>query len=413
MQERSIFDIEALPGSIFVDNLMVSSADRLLSRQYYDLPREPDLQDPIVASALFSYDLLNSAILVESIVCHDSLYVNAESIDIWNKNIWQDTLQPLQKIISPVAWPSEQRLEVERQLSPILRSILADASIHAQHKDSSFLKFFADVVLRATHERYDSYRYVLIEDKFFSQPLSHPWSSVHAVLLGAAFYLMCSQVIGVPYKPSILRASILSNTLQHEFHRREFDAAGIAMDLLEKSREEVAKQYFEKLLELNLVETRMPCVLAAILKEARSPSDVLPIALQIRESKEAKAFRTWSADFSGAIQKGDLVQIGVFHKEVEEVVKDVNKMLGITNEDSLKVTLGWGPVSLGRAFSLPKVIQRPIRLKRHLWFLHNMYTELATMARFSTRVEQVLMPGLPDWFHPQVPSEANWGYLRH
>ncbi|HVF98217.1 MAG TPA: hypothetical protein VND68_00125 [Chloroflexia bacterium] len=411
MQAPSLFDIEPVPGSVFIDNLMVSSADRLLSTQYANLAEEPELRDPIVASALFSHDLINLAILLESIVCHNTVYVNAEFIDIWNKNIWQDSLQSLQGIVRPVVWPHEQRVDAERQLSHALSSILSEASAILGDNNSSFLGFFTDVIYRTSHKAY-SYGHRLIEDKFFQQPLAHPWSSQHAVILGAAFYLMCSQVIGVPYKPSILRAHILRKTIQREFRDRHFDAASIALDILEQGRTSVTEQYFEKLLELNLVEATMPCMLAAILKESKLPSDVLLLALQIRGSKEAIAFRDWSTEFSQTIQDGELMRIGVLYKEVEGIVRDVNRMLGITTDDNLAVTLGWGPVSLGRAFSLPKALQKPIRVKRHLWLLHNLYKELATMARFSDHVERVLLSNLPDWFRPDIPGESVWGSLR-
>jgi hypothetical protein len=75
----------------------------------------------------------------------------------------------------------------------------------------------------------------------------------------------------------------------------------------------------------------------------------------------------------------------------------------LKTDDNLSVKLGWGPVSFSPAFSLPKFLNKPIYLKRHLWFLHNMYRGMISMARISDHVERVLITPLPEWFRSHIP----------
>jgi hypothetical protein len=45
---------------------------------------------------------------------------------------------------------------------------------------------------------------------------------------------------------------------------------------------------------------------------------------------------------------------GELVKELNDVVADTNKFLGLTTNDGISVKLGWGPVSVGSSFSLPR-----------------------------------------------------------
>ncbi len=402
MVPKSILELSPVEDGVFVDNLMVCSADRLLATRYRQVEDDITFNDPEVITLLFSHDLLNMSALVESVVCHEKLYINAEYIDRWNSNIQDSTLQSLDDIIVPVFWPEEKRKEAEDELRQIGLSV------------ESGLYGLADLIFRATHHgfRHEDYRTRLVERKFFTpyEEGSSPWGTPFyiGIGLGLGFYLLSSQILGIPYKPSALRAQMLSGVIGNVYRSRRFNAADIAISLLEKSRETVVNEYFNKLLELNVIEAHLPCVLSSILKESKSSADVMLIAKQIRESDEGKAFRRWSADFSFTIQNGDLGKIGEFVKELERVTTNVNKLLGLTSNDNISLKLGWGPVGVGYSFSLPKVLKRPIYFKRHLWFLHNMYTGMAVMARLSDHIERVLIESLPEQFQVALQRNINW-----
>lgn len=386
MKVKSVFEVGPVDDGIFIDNLMVCSADRLLSSQYRYLKN--DLVDKYgLAATLFRHDLLNLAILVESIVCHDKIYINADYIDRWNSNIQESMLQSLNDILIAVSCPQDQRKETEDKLYEVFTGT----------RWGSAIQKLSDVVYRATHHDHMMDRRTRSLFLPHEEEIHHRGAPFH-IVIGTAFYLMCSQVVGIPYKPSAIRAQLLSNQLEHDLRSQQFCAADLAISLMEKSREEVANEYFNKMLEFNVIETHLPCVLSAVLKEANSPGDVILIARQIRDSNESKAFRAWSRDFSVTIQEGDLARIGKFSKELDGVIEGINKYLGLGSDESLIVNLGWGPVGISHSFSLPKILKRPIYFKRHLWFLHNMYLGIATMARLSDHIERVLIGSLPKWF---------------
>lgn len=401
-QVKSIFDVGPVEGGIFVDNLMVCSADRLLFTHYRYIKDDVIESKPGVAAALFSHDLLNLSSLVESIVCHDNIFINAEYIDRWNSNIQESTLRPLNEILIPLSWPQSQREEAENRLREVLPSISRDSG----------LERLAEIVFEATHHVFSDYHGRSLEQRhFLPYDEGRPWGTPFYIVMGTAFYLMCSQVIGIPYKPSVIRAQLLSDLIHREIRSQQFSVAEIAISLLEKSREKVAEEYFNKILEFNVIETHLPCVLSAVLKEAKSPADVILIAKQMRDNDNAKAFRAWSREFSSTIQKGDLVKIGEFIKELQGVVERINEFLGLKSDESTGVSIGWGPISIG-PFSLPRALKRPIYFKRHLWFLHNMYSGIVTMARLSGHIERVIVRSLPKWFQRVISSQIDWHYIQ-
>ena len=132
----------------------------------------------------------------------------------------------------------------------------------------------------------------------------------------------------------------------------------------------------------------------------------------MRDSNTAVAFRLWTREFSQTIQSGELTEIGRYTKELVGIVKDVNRYLGLDTNTDLSMKLGWGPVNISKAFSLPRLLQRPVYFKRHLWFLHDIYSNLVKMVTVSNHIERVLIPYLPDWFPPIKIDPTIWRHLR-
>lgn len=368
-------------GAILIDNLTIASADRLLHQRYDDV-RE---RRASIASGVVRHDLINLTQLIESVVCHDVLHVNAEFVDIWNKDIENTTLAPLRGVVEPVSWLGADRLEAEKLLAAHLPSFNAEELELAEFVGSSHSCRVSSIA-------------PYVRELFIPRTEQHSWGTPYYIVVGTAFYLMYSQMLGLPYKPSFFRSQLLNRFVYKHWNSRPVAAADLTLALLEKSREEVATKYFQHLLELNIVELRVPCVLAAVLRESSSRSDVLTVAMQIREGKAAVAFREWSASFADVIQHGDLTSIGRYIKEISEVVRMANDALGLTPQSDLQVSVAWGPATTNIAFGLPAVLKKPIYLKRHLWFLNNMYAAAAT-PRISDHIQRVLFSG---------PSEQIW-----
>ena len=382
MQTLPIDEVKPQKGAVFVDNLMLCSADRLTSSRY-DPEYLGTLTGPL-PSLLFLHDIINLSHFVQALVCHEYLYVNAEYVDRWNSEIWPSTLALLGQVIVPLSWSGESRGDVERRLWDAVSVIQEDTG----------LSEFSYIVFRATHHHEPLGR-GLVHRLFLPHEEADRQAGSVQIAINTVFYLMCSQLLGVPYKPSVLRSSLLGRFINSAFESQHFTAADVALTLLEKDREAAAREYFQRILEFNLIDTHIPCVLAAVLREARSPRDVVRVTKEMRETKGAIQFRKWTGEFASAIQDGDLSEIGRFVADLRGVTADVRKELGVVETLDDSIQIGWGPVALGHAFSLPKILRKPIYFKRHLWFLHDLYKSAMTMARIADEIQRVFVRSLP------------------
>lgn len=221
---------------------------------------------------------------------------------------------------------------------------------------------------------------------------------------------MCSQALGIPYRPSAVRAPFLATLLEREVAQWRIHAGTIALEYLEMSAQEAAETYFEKLAVLNIVELKVPLVLGSILTQARSADEILAYALQLRELSEARAFREWSAGLAAAVADGNRKVIARYIRELNGVAHHVNRRLGIAPPESATLSLGYGPVSVSKAFHLPTFTAVQPRLKAHAWLMQNLYRTVAEHSRFSQLVEQILLTKLPDWLQNALAeSPIRWG----
>jgi hypothetical protein len=398
----------SVDGGILIDNLTLCSADRLLCTRYRHLEDEAALLIDGLAATLFIHDVMNLSNLVESIVCHDRIFVNAEYIDRWNTNIGHTTLHPLASIIQPVYWPEELGREAQ---------IMIDRSDHSISASmDSTLNAIAGTVFRASHRPgrpldtpsgRSIVRRLILPGETTEPRRDVSWY----IMMGAEFYLMCSQWLGVPYKPSAIRAQMLSSIIDRESAKVKFDASAIALAMLQRSRDQVMEEVLGKVFELNSIELGIPSLLTAVLRESNRLEDVLLIAQQIRTSKEAQHFRDWTKHLSINVQNGDISKIGEFIRDIEAVAGNVQKLLNLSPADTAQLMIGWGPVTFEKTFGLPTLVNRPVRYKRHLWLLHKIQAEALRVASISVEIDRVLVQRLPKWFGELI-SEENVSWRR-
>src|ERR1039457_4028116 len=92
----SLGEIPESKSSVFLDNIALSSADRLLSGNYESVRSNILFAEaPSTAATLIAHDLINLAIVVESLLAYNNIYVNAEFVDRWNSNIASGLLAQL------------------------------------------------------------------------------------------------------------------------------------------------------------------------------------------------------------------------------------------------------------------------------------------------------------------------------
>jgi len=424
MRTIPLLEAPVVDGGVFVDNLMISSADRLLFTRYENLEHDRLFlskgHEAIVgqhrkslASALLMHDLLNLAILVESIVCHERLFVNTEYMDRWNADAAVNVLQPLSDLVVGVSTPPNLFREIQ--------TAVATQSTWSDYNWSDPLHSLTDLVSHATHDpfyrgREDPIGANDIEKRFFfpfNEDSGRPFTAGYNIGYGTGFYAAASQLLGVPYKPSVLRASAVRGLLRYEVLRWRVDTGDLAIRFLEESRGKAAGRYFAQLLELGAVEEYILCILAVVLRRAHTSGEIIEVAVRLRETKEAQAFRAWTGRFAETIQHGDLTEVGKYVKELRKITERVNKAMQLEHDQSMSLKLGWGPASLSKTFGVPAILQRPMTLRRHLWFLHGLYRLMMSLTRVSDDIDRIIVSALPGWFsHELRGGMRDWSALR-
>ena len=401
-------------GAVFIDNLMLSSAHRVLGGHYEVLREEPALQHSAIGPTLFGHDVLNLAALLEAIVCHERLYVNAAYMDRWSAQTEALVSDTLGDLVVGVEWTQEFQWQAESSVvtNPEWPRLSLPTTIAV----------IANSVARATHHgfnpTYDEHTRAEVRagnlPELFTPytERTRPFGAGMDLTVATGFYTTCSQILGIPYRPSLIRAEILETYLTDQLTTVRFNAGRVAFDLLERSFDKAASETFGQLVELNLVDMHAPAVLSAVMSKAQSASEFLPRAMELRESRSAESFRHWNAEFTQSIQNGNLKDAAKRYRELQDVVTRVNRSNGLEPTDVASMYLGWGPVSIGKAFNLPQRLQLPITFKRHAWFLQNLYGSLLIAGRWGERLNELLLPSMPSWFRRAVADEAlDWSRI--
>ncbi len=357
------------------------------------------------ASFVFGHDLLNLATLLDSLICHDEIYVNADFMALWSDDSNDHLARALAEVVTGVDWPKQFRWEAE---SIALKNI-------RWHGESGLpgASYLADV-FRATHctfhRGWDGDAHTRGEPPYRLQSrllvpydeASRPFSDSVELAVGTGFYLLCSQVLGVPYRPSVVRATMLKGLLENLIKEWRVEVGSRAFDVLGAARAGAVESEYAALADMNLVDIQAPTVLSAVLGAARRPEDILPRAIELRNSRGGVAFRKWNAEFTTAVQQNDLREVARYMAEVRRVVTSVHREMGISDAP-VYLGVGWGPVSGSKPFNLPPLkIRRPVSLRRHAWFLQTVYRDAMRIARWSEAAKKLIAPSLPRWFRAHL-----------
>jgi hypothetical protein len=81
-----------------------------------------------------------------------------------------------------------------------------------------------------------------------------------------------------------------------------------------------------------IFDLRVPAVFGMIIHDAKSSSDIIPLALEIRESKEALDFRKWALRRTTKLQNGGPKAMLIFLSEMQNLADKLAKDLGIKGD---------------------------------------------------------------------------------
>ena len=209
---------------------------------------------------------------------------------------------------------------------------LAGDGFSNQHKQASAQ--LKDLSAKLTH--YNAYQRSVIEllaTSTTSQLLRHVENISPAVdlefrrtgedivkhALAARFYSLLSDSIPLPYLPHPLRSSLNAFELLIES-----DNAPVPQKLIELMQEQRNRRVnsVRPLISSRSVNLNIPFFLALVMKEAASSDEILQAAMEIRESRQAREFRTWLSSIHRMATEGngDLQSLSRERKSIEHLV---------------------------------------------------------------------------------------------
>lgn len=408
MNTASLFDIPPMADSVFLDNVTLSGASRALKGDYEQ--QLPEHCHPMLPGVVLAHDLHSLGTFIECIVIHEHFYVNEKFAMTWAHD--DGPLAESLGLFTAVTWPDQFQNDLEKQLRTHALDLRAWRKKTYKTRKESPMTEFADHLYRITHRSrpfiYGDHAYA---DPYVSEyePMMDGVDPYMKLALGASFYIACSQVIGAPYRPgpfrSLLLRSVLASTLAE---RPQPSGQEIAWRLMETSRNDVVQEVFHEVFDFNSIDIVLPSLFGLVLKESQSSSDVVRIALQVRDSDEAQAFRQWSGRFGRLIQEGDLTAIGDALRELRTVTEVFKRRHSLETLEDVSIQLGWGPVkiSIPLPFVLPEKVRTRLtpRVPRHLWFMDDMQQRISLLPRDAAEIRRVLGDRFPD-------GALDWSYF--
>jgi len=162
----------------------------------------------------------------------------------------------------------------------------------------------------------------------------------------------------------------------------------ISIRKLERAREIQARKANVEI-GVKVYDVYLPAILSVILREANKPQDILQIALQMRDLKEAKLFREWSYEFDF-----DRTRIDHLNREVDRIQGLSDQFAkGINSEPRqfpVQLLLNPLPVQVNIPIKIPKLLSK-LRKKKHnhLSFLHTMWNRFISVRSLRNEMARV------------------------
>jgi len=193
-------------------------------------------------------------------------------------------------------------------------------------------------------------------------------AAVQVAAYRAYLYFAISCYKGVPYLPNAYRAAIIDHEVRTAFHYKNVGDA--AMKAVEEAAEATAERR-NRLIGQSMFNLEFPLILSYVLARVkRNWNEVIPCALELRRSSEARAFRKLCTKVDQATRAGDLDPLA---EALDELSLRSKAWLNNLEEPSIDISIAF-PLSI--EFN-PIGLWKHIKAgrKRHLIFLDKLYTE--------------------------------------
>lgn len=312
-----------------------------------------------------NFDLSN---VVFGVTYHESQYKDPVPPD-------EDTLKTLEgffakhgaKGCSPECSPQEAK-EIYYSSNPVLER---GARYSIYEGDIDAILQYADGIQAGLSEimLQESQRIAKDPIKGISWQAAENHPELYALIVRTLYYFGLANMLGLPYAPNVTRAPVLHNHLmatQQEGQAPHFaDVFGaMTYDLATAKIDEL-----NNLLGRPFFKLDVPVVFNYVLKQTKRRRDILRVALDVRNRREARAFRKAAANFDLATKNDDRKTI---IEGIDDLQHHANTLRGSIAEPSIGISIGF-PLSL--EIEPITALRWAKSRRRHLVFMSELYKE--------------------------------------
>ncbi len=124
-------------------------------------------------------------------------------------------------------------------------------------------------------------------------------------------------------------------------------------------------------------EPRLPSLLGAVLRQCHSRGEIIGAALQVRDSDEARSYRSFMAETNSELRTGKMKKLLKYSKERAKLERDLLREFGV-REGGRDVAVSFWIISMN--FDLPGLLYRPVYLRPHLRLIYNLSKAVARIS---------------------------------
>jgi hypothetical protein len=211
------------------------------------------------------------------------------------------------------------------------------------------------------------------------------------------YYQKLAHLFSISYSPHTWRTNIINFDIGFDSSERtSIDFARY----LEKNIAEIRRELATNLnAEFNTKSFRVeiPVIASYIANQCDRREDLLRVAIEIRNSNSAKAFRAWIRDIQTSIRnQEELTKINRAYSDLELVISDVRKELGLLDKgemEQVKIQLGVPVASVeipvDVEYGLPDWMRSLFHRRTHLIFLKDIAKKSVNLSPFAYRYYQL------------------------
>ena len=363
------------PGSVLIDNSTLKSALGFLDDRRYNFYRRSDA---------WPISLISLRHLVESLILFDFVYVDQLDLEWALTDYGNQAIGPIGEVIHGINLSDENRNTSRNLALDIARKTSQDYNIpQLASAGSPSAEAFWILQLCDRKEEHILQKELEQISAFYGGSNVRVSRSLAFATYRTAFYLLISQIWGIPYCPHPVRTPFVAPYLQDTSKLRPESIRNWAI-------QEVANVRSQKIVRLNaelgtFYEVEVPLLFGIILSESKSSEEILQKTIEIRNSWYAKGFRRWTKRIDEAIQQR---RDPVLPDEAFEEVRALCDEFAAQRKTSLWTKVG---IAVGM---LPQVsvefdVKVPLPWKRHLLFLKEIFSRGMRIGELATHIEQL------------------------